>query len=327
MKYTNKGNGIYLAKNTIKLVDKIDGIIFDCDGVLVDVSSSYDLAIKQTTAFVLKKFANIISIPVTEQIICGFKETGGFNDEVDLTYAAILSLAAAKKIGANPRKFISKVIKNADETGICSVERYLEKLNIDLSKLKKELDYPGPHSTNPLYKIFDQIFYGPKLYEKISGRKSEFTKKGLIENDKVLLTKKLLDTLEKKYKDRLAIVTGRGKESIRYSLGSLLERFNLQSSFFLEDEPRRLAKPNPKPLVSSFKRLGVKCCLYVGDSMEDLMMAKKANRLGCQIVFCGIYGTGARPDAKRKFFAQMGAPVILESIKILPKALNLANRT
>ncbi|MFN3655490.1 MAG: phosphatase, partial [Candidatus Nitrosotenuis sp.] len=101
MRYS-KEKGIYIAKNASKLIGKIDGIIFDCDGVLVDVSKSYDLAIKQTTAFVLKKFANIKSIPITSQIICGFKETGGFNDEVDLTYAAILSLAAAKKIKANP---------------------------------------------------------------------------------------------------------------------------------------------------------------------------------------------------------------------------------
>ncbi|MEO9309612.1 MAG: HAD-IA family hydrolase [Nitrososphaera sp.] len=311
--------GIYLTKDAAKLIDKIDGIIFDCDGVLVDVSKSYDLAIKQTVDFVLAKFANIKSIPVTSKIICGFKETGGFNDEVDLTYAAILSLAAAKKIGANPHKFIAKVIKNADATGINSVERYLDKLNIDVSKLKNELDYPGTHSTNPLYQIFDQIFYGPKLYEKISGRKSQFSKKGLIENDKVLVTKKLLDVLEKKYKDRLAIVTGRGKESIRYSLGQLLKQFNLKSSFFLEDEPRKLAKPNPQPLVMSFKRLRTRCCLYVGDSMEDLLMAKKANSLGCQIVFCGIYGTSTRPDKKRKFFAQKRAPVILESIKLIPK--------
>ncbi len=123
-----KNKGIYISKDALKLIDKIDGIIFDCDGVLVDVSKSYDLAIKQATAFVLKKFANINSIPITSKIICGFKESGGFNDEVDVTYASILSLVAAKKIRKDPKKFISQVIENADETGIESVERFLEKL-------------------------------------------------------------------------------------------------------------------------------------------------------------------------------------------------------
>ncbi|MEW6044701.1 MAG: HAD family hydrolase [Thermoproteota archaeon] len=314
-----------MSKDASNMIDKIDGVIFDCDGVLVDVSKSYDLAIKQATAFVLKKFANIKSIPITSQIICGFKASGGFNDEVDVTYAAILSLAAAKKIGENPKKFIAKVIENADETGIKSVEKFLDKLDIDISEIKKKLDYPGSHSTNPLYQIFDQIFYGPKLYKKIFHKKSQFTNKGLIENDKVLLTKKLLSILTKKYSNRISIVTGRGKESTAYSLADLLTNFNLKSSVFLEDEPRKMAKPNPKSLIKSFDALGTSCCLYVGDSMEDLLMAQKANRYGRKIVFCGIYGTGDRPLDKKKFFEKNKAPMILESINQIPKALNLAN--
>ncbi|MEM2785803.1 MAG: HAD-IA family hydrolase [Candidatus Nitrosotenuis sp.] len=327
MKYISKGKGIYITKNATKLLDKIDGMIFDCDGVLVDVSKSYDLAIRQTVAFVLKKFANIESIPITSQIICGFKATGGFNDEVDVTYASILSLVAAKKIGAEPKKFIKKVLKNADETGISSVEKFLEKSKIDLRQIKEKLDYPGPHLTNPLYKIFDQIFYGPTLYKKIFHKKSQFAESGLIENDKVLLTKHLLDILAKKYRRRLAIVTGRGKKSTSYSLAGLLKKFNLKHSIFLEDEPRKMAKPNPKSLVVSFDGLGTKCCLYVGDSMEDLIMAKRANSLGRKIVFCGIYGTADDPLAKKKFFKQNHAPLILESIKLLPKALNLVGKT
>ncbi|HXG73932.1 MAG TPA: HAD-IA family hydrolase [Candidatus Nitrosotenuis sp.] len=325
MTYINKANGIRLTKNASKSIGSIDGIIFDCDGVLVDVSKSYDLAIKQTTAFVLQKFANIKSIPITSQIICGFKESGGFNDEVDVTYAAILSLVAAKKIGANPKKFIAKVIENADETGIESVEKFLDK--IDLSEIKKKLDYPGPHSTNPLYIIFDQIFYGPKLYKKIFHKKSQFTKRGLIENDRVLLTKRLLAALKQRYGKKIAIVTGRGRASTSYSLGSLFKWFDLKNSVFLEDESRKLAKPNPKPLMTAADGLKAKHCLYVGDSMEDLIMAKKANGAGRKITFCAIYGTGTNPAEKVKFFMQNKAPMILKSINHLPKALNLANQT
>lgn len=323
MTYQNKGRGIYI-KDTLNSVNQIDGIIFDCDGVLVDVSKSYDLAIKKTTAFILKKFANIESIPITSQIISGFKATGGFNDEVDVTYAAILSLVAARKTAKNPKNFILTVIENANDTGIKSVEKFLGGLNIDLSDIKKKLDYPGPHATNPLYKIFDQIFYGPKLYEKIFNRKSQFSGKGLIENDAVILTKKLLDALMKKFENKMAIVTGRGKDSISYSLKELLQEFNLKSSVFLEDEPRKLAKPNPKPLIMSIDKLGAKRCMYVGDSMEDLIMAKKANQMGKKITFCGIYGTSKNLASKKNFFEKNKTPIILESIHLLPKALNLA---
>ncbi|MGQ0606181.1 MAG: HAD family hydrolase [Candidatus Nitrosotenuis sp.] len=325
MTYQSKGRGILIKKNTIKLINKADGIIFDCDGVLVNVSKSYDLAIRQTTALVLKKFANINSIPISSKIISGFKATGGFNDEVDVTYASILSLIVADKLDLDPKTFINTVINNANSTGIISVEKFLDTLNVDLSDIRKKLDYPGPHSTNLLYKIFDQIFYGANLYRKIFHKQSQFKEKGLIENDVVIVTKKLLDVLNKKFQDNIAIVTGRGKKSTNYSLNQLFGRFNVDASVFLEDKPRKLAKPNPKSLIISINNLNSTCCIYVGDSMEDLLMAKKARNLGKKTIFCGIYGTAENPNSKKRFFAKNKADMILESINLLPKALNLAD--
>ena len=321
MKYLCKARGVFVRVNVSKLLDNIDALIFDCDGVLVDVSKSYDLAIKQTTEYVLDKFVNIRSIPISAQIISEFKATGGFNDEVDVTYASILSLVVANRLKINAKKFISKVIKNANVSGIVSVEKFLDTLDVDISDIRKKLDYPGPHSTNPLYQIFDQLFYGKKLYKKIFCKKTHFKSKGLIENDVVIVNEKLINSMNKK----LAIVTGRGLESTRYSLGKLFSKFDVSSSVFLEDHPRRLAKPNPKSLIMAIDNLHSQSCIYVGDSMEDLMMAKKANRMGKQILFCGIYGTAANPNSKKKLFEKNKADIILESIALLPKALNLAN--
>lgn len=322
MIYRKMGNGM-IAGNLNKIND-IDGIIFDCDGVLVDVSKSYDLAIRKTTQYVLKKFAGIKSIPITAEIISGFKSSGGFNDEVDVTYASIISLVAANKLGVNDEKFILRVIKNADSTGIKSVEKFLDTLDVDLSDIRKRLDYPGERLTNPLYEIFDQIFYGPKLYKKIFKKKSQFAEAGLIDNDKVILTKKLLFALEKKFGNNLAIVSGRGRESVRYSLKELLDGFNLKGSMFLEDEPREIAKPNPKSLLFSISKLGSKHCLYVGDSMEDIIMANKVSKMGKKITFCGIYGTSKNHRSKIRLLKGKAVPIILESISLLPKALNLA---
>ena len=90
-------DGIYVD-DAISLND-VDAIIFDCDGVLIDVTNSYDEAIIKTTDFILKEFSKISNaILITSQIIDAFKKTGGFNDEVDLTYASIISLPAAKKL-------------------------------------------------------------------------------------------------------------------------------------------------------------------------------------------------------------------------------------
>jgi len=135
--------------------------------------------------------------------------------------------------------------------------------------------------------------------------------------------KELLEILKKKLGKKIAIVSGRGIESIRYSLEELLDEFDIENSIFLEDESRELAKPNPNSLIRTFKGIGSSHCLYVGDSMEDFIMAQKATEMGNKITFCGIIGTSKYPEEKKKLFEEKNVPLILNSIDLLPKALNL----
>ena len=318
-----KQSGIYIDDSVLDDLFYSDGIIFDCDGVLIDVRKSYDLTIKKTTEYVLEKFSQITdSIEIDSKIIDGFKSTGGFNDEVDVTYASILSIISAKKLNKKQDQFIFDVISNADSSGIVSVEKYLEGL-VDISDIKNKLSYPGTHHENPLYQIFDQIFYGPELYSKLFKRQSKFSEPGLIKNDIVLVNYSLVEKLEKKFISKISIVTGRGKESVRYSLDKLLEKFDLTHSAFLEDESREMAKPNPESLIRSIRGMNSNNCIYVGDSMEDFIMAKKATAQGYKTTFCGIIGTSENPQKKLELFQRNGATLVLESINFLPNILNL----
>ena len=321
MTLKQKFDGIYVDDSFNSA--EIDSLIFDCDGVLIDITKSYDETIIRTTKYVLETLANISdSININFKIIDGFKSTGGFNDEVDLTYAVILSIVAAKKLKKNQTEFIFTVINNSDSTGIKSVETFL-KTQIDISEIINKLSYPGTHKENILYQIFDQLFYGPNLYSKLFKTISTFSDPGLIENDDVIFNDELCVKLQKKFDKQISMVTGRGKESVNYSLKHLLEKFDLKNSVFLEDESRELAKPNPQALVNSITGMNSKSCLYVGDSMEDFLMAKKATILGHQTIFCGIIGTSKNPQEKLKLFEQNEAILVLDSINLLPKVLNL----
>ena len=321
MTLTQKSKGIYVDDSFDPT--KFDSIIFDCDGVLVDITNSYDQTIVKTTKYVLETLAKINdSIQIDFKIIDGFKSTGGFNDEVDLTYAAILSIVAAKKLKKDQTEFINLVIDNSDSTGIKSVETFI-KDQTDISEIIEQLSYPGSHKDNILYQIFDQLFYGPELYSKLFKNISKFSEPGLIENDVVIFNNDLADKLGNKFHNQISMVTGRGKESVKYSLKQLLDKFDLQNSMFLEDEPRELAKPNPQSLVNSITGMNSKSCLYVGDSMEDFIMAKKATILGNNTTFCGIIGTSKNPEEKLQLFEQNEAILVLDSINLLPKVLNL----
>ena len=320
MTLTKQEEGIYVDSGLDCRIRECSSIIFDCDGVLIDVAKSYYLTIDSTVRYVLGDFTGMTDgIPTDQEVIERFKSTGGFNDEVDLTYALILSIAAAGRLGQDPRSLISRVI-TSDQTGIASVERYIGKM-VNVSDIVKSLNYPGTRSTNVLYQIFNQFFYGSKLYRRISGHDSKFSGPGLIENDVPLVSDGLLDVLQQKFSSRMALVTGRGRESAGHSLGSLLGRFDLVNSFFLEDEPRDLAKPNPEPLLRSMRGMDSEACIYVGDSVEDQIMAQSDSLEG-KAIFCGIIGTSIHPGEKLKLFERRGAPLVLESIDLLPKVLN-----
>jgi len=304
--------------------DEFDSIIFDCDGVLIDVTESYDTTINKTISYVLKEIADItVDTPLTNEILLKFKSTGGFNDEIDITYAGILCFITAKKFNKNPIQFISDIIDNADDSGIAYIENFLDKIDLDVSDVKARLGYPSADKNDLIHATFDQLFFGPELYSKVFQKESKFSEQGFIENDKIIVNTELIEALKKKFNDSIAIVTGRGFDAISSSLKEILNQFNVENSVFLEDESRDLAKPNPQSLIRSIKGLNSKNCLYVGDSMEDMLLAQKASELGFQTTFCGIYGSGKLPDVKKKMFVEKNVPFILESINFLPKELNL----
>ena len=302
--------------------DEFDSIIFDCDGVLIDVTNSYDTTINKTISYVLKEIADItVDIPLTNEILLKFKSTGGFNDEIDITHSGVLCYIAAKKLNKNPTELILNVLDNADDSGIAYVENFLNKIDGGISDIKSRLGYPSAEKNDLIHATFDQLFFGSELYNKIFQKESNFSEKGLIENDNVIVTSALIETLKKKFNDKIAIVTGRGFNAISLSLKEILNQFNVKNSVFLEDEPRDLAKPNPQSLIRAMKGLNSKNCLYVGDSMEDMILAQKASELGSKATFCGIYGSDKLPEAKKNMFVKYNVTLILETINQLPDIL------
>ena len=102
--------------------DEFDSIIFDCDGVLIDVTKSYDVTINKTISYVLKEIADItVDTPLTNEILLKFKSTGGFNDEIDITYSGILCFIAAKKLSKDPAELILDVLNNADDLSLIHI--------------------------------------------------------------------------------------------------------------------------------------------------------------------------------------------------------------
>jgi len=316
--------GIFTSNEMVQKISKLDSIIFDCDGVLVDIRKSYDSAINKTISAIMKDlFGDEVGNILTSKIHFGLKAAGGFNDEVAIVYAVVITLVASKKSKTDFEKLIVDVIKNANESGINSIDYYFSNQNIDLSEIKSKLDYENSRKKSYIHRIFNQLFYGPLLYQEIFDEKSQFSQDPLIDLDDVVLDENLMLKLKNRFGAKISTVTGRGNFAFSYSLKNFLNDFDMKNSVFLEDCPLDLAKPNPKSLIESISGIDSKCSLYIGDSMEDLMMVEKCKELGYDVSFCGIYGSSDEPELKYELFRKNNASFILESIQELPKALNL----
>jgi phosphoglycolate phosphatase-like HAD superfamily hydrolase len=303
----------------------MDCLLFDIDGVLVDIRKSYNSAIKKTAEYMLKSitgrsFRNL----VTDQIILKFRQSGGFNNDTDTTYAITLAtLAKAPKSIAEGRRFLAKVAENADESGYISVEKFLS--TYDIEKWKSLLAYPAPVQESTLARVFDELFYGPELFRKQNHLEPKHWTAGrpLIKNDRLAASAKTMKKLNEMFDGNLAIVSGRSRLAAEYSLSPVMKYFNIDACVFLEDEKREYAKPNPYAIKRAMKAMNAQSAVYAGDSAEDLLMARRAEKeTGAKIAFVGVYGYSPQPSKTRAKFRQEGVEAMAKSANQLPSIVS-----
>lgn len=218
---------------------KIDSVIFDMDGVLVDVSQSYRVAIEKTVNFFLK--CKGLSIKATLEDVTEIKNLTGFNNDWDATYVLLA--------------FLSKGVKR--------------------EKFRKEIQtFPEINKKNKEYKKIREVFQ--TFYQNLNS------------SEKCLISKKLLARLIN-MNLKLGIATGRPREEALFAV----RNFNLQAFFpenyivALEDTAKE--KPSPDPLIEVKKRMQVKNPVYVGDTISDVVTAKKA-KMPCIFIGDGNLG-------------------------------------
>jgi hypothetical protein len=260
---------------------------------------------------------------VTDRIILKFRQSGGFNNDTDTTYVITLAmLARTPKSIAQGRKLLMQVAGNADESGYASVERFLASRGIE--KWKKQLNYPAAVKDSMIARVFDELFYGPELFRKQNNLEPKYwSGRPLIKNDRISVSAKTMKKLNEMFGGNLAIVSGRSRLAAEYSLKPVMKYFNLGACVFLEDERREYAKPNPYAIMRAMEAMGVRTAVYAGDSAEDLMMARRAEReAGVKVAFVGIYGNSPDPAKTVAQFRREGVEAIAKSVNQLPNTIN-----
>jgi len=330
----------------------VDAVVFDCDGVLIDVSQSYDATILRTAETMVKGFSGI-GLPIEGtggELILRIRRTGGFNDDWETTYAlALFSVVALEgsRVDSSPKAAVARgalsklrdLIRDFSSRnrlqGRASVDEYLKEKRLESSRveeLRLYLDSPTDTIHNRMTRAFDETYYGGRLFRRIYGLEpATRSAEGLIDKERLLITVKELSQMRRILGGkRIAIATGRPHVAVKYTLGGLLRYFDEGASTFIGDveiKPELLQelgtyrKPSGASLIRAYQKLSSKTLLYVGDSAEDRLMVEDARRTCDQVYFGGVYGTSYNQEEQTRYFMRNGADVVMRNVGSTPELL------
>ena len=343
-----------INKSSKDALAKVDAVAFDCDGVLIDARRSYDETIRVVVETMVEETADVRLrlARAMPKLIATVRRTGGFNSDWDTSYALTLFSVAALELRKDGRRAKARGVAEtlAEITarfgsaprgrGQQAVDSFLDSeftsMKESLDKAREFLGYPRTPPEGRMTTVFDELYFGSSLFEKIHGvRASAPRAKGLIELEKTLVSRGTLESLEKRLGGaRLAMVTGRPFVGTERSLGKgIMSYFDKEASMFIGDadidldlraEYDRYRKPSPDALLRAREKLSSGTLLYVGDSAEDLLMVQGARRRGVDgILFAGVYQTSAVRADQASFFEREGSDVVAETVNQIPSGLLL----
>ena len=230
---TASGETYYVRRDRLGDLAKVDVVVFDCDGVLLDVRESYSRAVARTTSILVE---TLTGFRVPEELYDptlnrAYKRTGGFNNDWALTYAFTMRTLAEipakvleklRGVAEESMRFetlserfeylrenpvetevpvealyegLTSFAEELDSTGWETVDRLLlDRLG---REVKDALGFPGGVDEGLVATIFEEILSGVELFERNLGIKAIYGAEGpgFIENETVVLEEATLEGL------------------------------------------------------------------------------------------------------------------------------------
>ncbi len=319
-------------------------IVFDMDGVIIDVSNSYRDVVRQTTELFFRpaRASGNLPQPLFElSDLAAVKHSGGLNNDWDLTFVVIglLFSLVDKPAVHESREPWTRYRETMRHCHVNTLAGFLASTDSPLKSLlnqgKKRGDkfitglYGGDvGSGNIIKQIFQEIYLGTELFKSTYNMEPEIYRgEGYILREKLLLDRSLLEEFSRE--NELAIATGRPRAEAEYPL----EQFEIKRFFPLilthddcireekrifEAEGRTvsLGKPDPYMLdtIAEDCRNAVSGFFYIGD-MPDDMLAAARSRVDFKSI--GILISAPDRSSLRAELLRAGADYIVEDFESL----------
>jgi phosphoglycolate phosphatase-like HAD superfamily hydrolase len=319
-------------------------IVFDMDGVIVDVSASYRDVVRRTTQLFFHPAQASENLPeplFALSDLAAVKHSGGLNNDWDLTFTVInllFSLVEKSTVGQSrdPWTRYRQTMRRCDVKALSdfltSRDEPLKSLLNRWGKLEDEFIadcYKGDVGNGNIIKqIFQEIYLGPALFNSTYQMEPEiYRDEGYILREKLLLDRSILEEISRA--NVLAIATGRPRSEAQYPL----QHFRLKQFFPLiltlddcvseekrifreEGKTVSLSKPDPFMLdaIAENYRKAVSGFYYIGD-MPDDMLAAARSRAGFKSI--GILISAPDKSSLKKNLQRAGADYIVEDFESL----------
>ncbi len=285
----------------------VDTVVLDVDGVLVDVADSYRRAIRETLQAVYGE-------TVSQQAIQRFKNAGGFNNDWKLTDAAALYLLAIREgYEADLGTYTDAI---ADRGGGLAAARAVVSDALSpsaLAAVETRWD-PDRHRS-----VFQQLYLGADLYRELEDAEPDADTPGYIHDEPVLIAAETIEDLT----DRFAIGVFTGRPAPEAAIALDRVGLSLPESHRITMDDWESEKPDPSGLTQLADRLNGQSIAFVGDTLDDVRTARRADEADSQRRFYGIgVLTGGLSGAEgRAAFKQVGADAVIDTVDALPGRL------
>ena len=261
---------------------RIDAVIFDVDGVLVDTDGSYTEAVLRTVQWLHP------GAPVDRDTIRLWRRSGDWNNDWDLCYGLYCWLNGSPRLDAGT-----------------AARRTLAELEASAPALT--FGYPEVQG------LFEEHYNGTDVaVARYSVTARLHNARPLALDERVLLEPALLDELRAIGIAKFGVVTGRMRADWEQIAGRIPLPLGIPVA---TDEDGR--KPDPAPLALVVAALGATGIVMVGDTLNDLRMTQAYSRVGTISAVCVI-----RCDAEeREAYSRAGATATICALGELPAVL------
>ncbi len=315
---------IEISETAEALLPQLDAILFDMDGVLLDISASIRAVNCLAVPFFLSR---VLGWSATDDLLTPadielFKNAGGFNDDIDLSCAIVLHFlvkehehpgATADTLNVFQPSLARYAARIAERGGgLKTAEQIcMEHMSYD-DRTAIQMEY----RKRDISRIFSELF-GGRESDVIHGFTPKFHDgEGYWKLDRPLLDlERLAHVVNAKPSMKLGILTGRtpGETRIGLKVSGLEDRIPFEQCVTSGDAP---GKPEPRGLKMLVDRLGVTGGIYIGDTRDDLRTVEnyRAAYPDAPPVLGALVLTGPMGDANSRIFRRSQADVVASDV-------------